>query len=168
MHSDRVLVDYTRAAPGIVTSRRALAVLELIESCGGVPEEALAVLFRKSRLLLGKLRGAGMIYRVRVKNSALWLPVSVPPPVNADLFIRQAAVGWLAVRLKESGGQYEGGNAVFPNGTVFPVTLVPPAPREPCLAVVLKPEKVFLQGGSVWLFWQDLRAHGIRECLKPV
>ncbi|MCL4441295.1 MAG: hypothetical protein M1609_12120, partial [Firmicutes bacterium] len=78
------------------------------------------------------------------------------------------AVGWLASRLKEAGGRYEKGSAIFPNGVVFPVALVPPAPREPCLAVLMKSEKVNLQKGSVWVFWEDLRAHGIRDCLKPV
>ncbi len=164
----RVIVDYTRAGPGMVTSRHALALLEFIESCGGAPEGALALLFRQSRLLTGKLRGAGMIYRVRAGKMALWLPAHIPPPSNVELFLRRAAVGWLAARLKESGGRYEKGNAVFPNGAVFPVELVPPAPPGPCLAVVMKPEKVFLQKGSVWLLWEDLRDKSIRECLKSV
>jgi len=161
-------VEVTRAVPGIVTSAHALALLEFIESCGGAPEGALALLFRQSRLLTGKLRGAGMIYRVRAGKTVLWLPQHIPPPSNMDLFLRIAAVGWLAARLKESGGRYERGNAVFPNGAVFPVELVPPAPPGPCLAVVMKPEKVFLQKGSVWLLWEDLRDKSIRECLKSV
>ena len=168
MVTGRLIVDYTRAGPGMVTSRHALALLEFIESCGGAPEGALALLFRQSRLLTAKLRGAGMIYRVRAGKTALWLPVHIPPPSNVDLFLRRAAVGWLAARLKESGGRYEKGNAVFPSGAVFPVELIPPAPPGPCLAVVMKSERVFLQRGSVWLLWEDLRDKGIRECLKSV
>lgn len=168
MKSAHVIVDYTRAAPGIVTSRHALAVLEFIESCGGVPEDALALLFRRSKLLLGKLRGGGMVYRARAGDTVLWMTVGTSPPPDTDHFWRKVAVGWLASRLKEAGGRYEKGSAIFPNGSVFQIALVPPAPREPCLAVLMKSEKVNLQKGSVWVFWEDLRAHGIRDCLKPV
>lgn len=168
MKPDRVIVEYTRAAPGILMSRHALAVLEFIESCGGAPEEALALLFRRSKLLLGKLKGAGMVYRAWVGDTVLWMPAGASPPRDMDHFRRMAAVGWLAARLKEAGGRYEKGSANFPNGAVFRVALVPPAPREPCLAVFMKSEKVHLQKGSVWVSREDLRAHGIRDCLKPV
>lgn len=161
-------VDVTRAAPGIVTSARALEVLEFIESCSGVPEEALAVLFHKSRLLLGKLRGAGMIYRAWIGDEVLWLPVSAPPPRGAHHFRRTAAVGWLATRLKEAGGRYEKGSAVFPNGAYFRVALVPPAPQGPCLAVMMKSGSVLLDRGSVCVFWEDLKVRAIKECLKAV
>ncbi|MCL5057372.1 MAG: hypothetical protein M1130_05125 [Actinobacteria bacterium] len=163
-----VYVDITCARPGIVTSRHALAVLEFIESCGGAPDDALALLFRRSRLLLAKLRGAGMIYRARAGGMVLWLPAGVSPPLGAEHFRRMAAVGWLAARLKEAGGRYEKGSAIFPNGAAFPVALVPPTPQGHCLAVMMEPGKVFLEKGSVSVFWEDLRVAAIKECLRAV
>lgn len=163
----RVIVDYTRAGPGIVTSKHALALLEFLEVCGGAPEDALALVFHKSRQLLGKLRGAGMVYPARADRYVLWLPVGTPAP-DTNLFFCRVAVGWLAVRLKESGGRYEKGKAVFPNGAAFNVALVPPAPRGPCLAVAMRPEKVHLHKGSILVNWENLRVKSIRECLKPV
>ncbi|MFZ5633204.1 MAG: hypothetical protein ACOY40_10195 [Bacillota bacterium] len=168
MNSNRVLVDYTRAAPGFITSKRAFSMMEFIRSCDGAPEEALALLFRKSKLLLRKLRGAGMVYRVWVENTVLWLPVNTLPPLNPDLFFRKTAIGWLAARLKESGGRYEKGSAVFPNGAVFHVALVPPVPKGSCLAVIMRPGNSYLQKGSVWVFWEDLKTKNIKECLKSV
>lgn len=163
-----VHIETTRARPGIVTSRHALAVLEFIESCGGAPDEALALLFRRSRLLLAKLRGAGMVYRVRAGGTVLWLPAGSSPPLGAEHFRRMAAVGWLAARLQEAGGRYERGSAIFPNGAAFPVALVPPPPQGHCLAVMMEPGKVTLQKGSVSVFWEDLRVAAIKDCLRAV
>lgn len=163
-----VHVEITRARPGIVTSQRALAVLEFLESSGGAPDGALALLFRRSRLLLAKLRGAGMVYRAWAGDTLLWLPAGASAPRDTDHFRRMAAVGWLAARLKQAGGRYEKGSAVFPNGAVFPVALVPPVPLGPCLAVIMGPGKIFLEKGSVSVFWEDLRAASIKDCLKAV
>jgi len=163
-----IYVEITRARPGIVTSQHALAVLEFIESCGGAPDGALALLFRRSNLLLAKLRGAGMVYRARAGDTVLWLPAGASPPRDIDHFWRTAAVGWLAARLKEAGGRYEKGSAIFPNGAAFPVALVPPAPQGPCLAVMMDPGKVSLEKGSVSVFWDDLRVAAIKDCLRAV
>lgn len=160
-----IVVDHTRVAPGIVTSLKAMEMLRFIESCCGVPEEALSLIFRKSRQLLAKLRGAGMIYRVKGGGKAIWLPRDVPPPGAADVFMQRIAVGWLAARLVETGGRYENGLAVFPNGTAFRVAVVPPLPTETCLAVFVA-EKAQLNKGSVWVMLDELQRQSLRDCLK--
>lgn len=167
MGANRVFVDRTFAGKGIVTSSRAAEMLEFIESCGGVPEGALSISFRKSLQLISKLRGAGMIYRAKVDKETLWLPVEIPPP-EYEQFLKISAVGWLAARLKESGGAYKDGNAVFPTGRVFPVSIVPPSPRGVCLAVIIKPGKASLEKGSVWVAKQDLVVRNIKECVKAI
>jgi len=167
MSANCVIVDRTHASKGIITSRRAAEMLEFIESCGGAPEGALSITFRKSLQLIGKLRGAGMIYRAKADKETLWLPVDVPAPVY-EQFLKISAVGWLAARLKESGGAYKDGNAIFPTGRVFPVSIVPPSPRGVCLAVIIKPGKTSLEKGSVWVAKQDLVVRNIKECLKAI
>lgn len=161
-----IVVDHTRVAPGMVTSRKAMEMLRLIESCSGVPEEALSLIFRKSRQLLAKLRGAGMIYRVKGGGKIIWLPRDVPPPGVADIFMQKVAAGWLAARLVEANGRYENGFAVFPNGAKFCVAMVPPAPLDPCLAVFLNTKEVQLCKGSVWVMLDDLQSKSLKECLQ--
>ncbi|TEB04752.1 hypothetical protein Psch_03514 [Pelotomaculum schinkii] len=161
----RIIVDQTRAAPGLVTSSRAMAMLRFVESCGGAPEEALGLVFRKSRLLLSKLRGAGVIYRVTAEGKVLWLPAGVPPPGDRNDFERRFAVGWLAARLFESGGCYEEDTAVFPNGAVFRVAVAPPAPADTCLVVFLAGATRLVQG-SVWVLLNEIQRKSLKECLK--
>lgn len=163
-----IVIDHTRAAPGIVTSYKAAEMLRFIESCGGVAEDALALIFRKSRQLLAKLRGAGMIYRVKCGEWVIWLPRNISPPGNTDVFFQIAAVGWLAARLVEVNGSFQKGMAVFPNGAAFRVITIPPAPAvsEPCLAVFLKNQKVPLCKGAIWVRLVDLQRQKIKECLQ--
>ncbi|WP_449241452.1 hypothetical protein [Desulfoscipio gibsoniae] len=170
MEQLNIVVDHTRAAPGIVTSYRAAEMLRFIESCGGVAEDALALIFRKNRQLLAKLRGAGMIYRVKCGERVIWVPIDIPPPSNEDVFIQKDAVGWLAVRLVEVNGSFQKGMAVFPNNAAFRVITVPPASAalEPCLAIFLKNEKVPLCKGSIWVRLVDLQRQNIKECLQSI
>jgi len=160
-----IVVDQTRAAPGIVTSSRAMAMLRFIESCGGVPEEALGLVYRKSLKLLSKLRGAGTIYRVTAGGMVLWMPTEALPPGDYEAFKRKFAIGWLAARLVESGGCYENGSAVFPNGAAFRVAVAPPAPADTCLVVFLS-GRTHVSKGSVWVLFDELRQKSLKECLR--
>ncbi len=162
----KITVDHTQAAPGIITSQRALDMLNMIESCGGVTEDALAAAYRKSRQLLSKLRGAGAVYRVVAGENVLWMPTGVLPPNDYGGFERKLAVGWLAVRMVESGGHYENGSAVFPNGAAFRVEVAPPLPTDTCLAIFLVAEKVHLGKGSIWVILDELRRKTLKECLR--
>lgn len=166
MGQTQIVVDLTRAAPGIITSRRAAEMLRFIERCGGVPEEALAVVFRKSRQLLRKLRGAGMIYRVKTGENVLWLPREIHPPGSLEVVMQKMATGWIAVRLLEASCSYEEGMAFFPNGAAFRVAVVPPAPPFPCLAVYLNSKRMQLSKGSIWVVLDELKKMSLKDCLK--
>lgn len=164
-----LVVERPLPAPGLVTSERALRVLELLEAAGGAPESALGILYRDAPKRLRSLRAGGWAYRARLGGETLWLPRSANPPGTELEYRRQAAIGWLAARLAEAGGIYAAGAASFPNRQSFPVAVLPPdkAPSKPCLAVLL--DNTTPQGlatGSLWCRADALAAQRLEQCLR--
>lgn len=166
-----LVVDYPRPSPGLVVSERGLRVLEFLEACGGAPEAALDVLYRDAPKRLRALQGGGWAYRARLDGRTLWLPRSAAAPRTETEFLRQEAIGWLAVRLAEAGGAYAAGAASFPSRQVFPVAVMPPdKPREVAVLAVLLdgagPDG--LPAGSLYVSAQDLEKVKLEKCLKRV
>lgn len=164
-----LVVERPLPTPGLLTSERALRVLEFLEAAGGAPESALGILYRDAPKRLRSLRAGGWAYRARLGGETLWLPRTADPPQTETEFRRQAAIGWLAARLAEAGGVYAAGAAAFPNRATFPVLVVPPdrPPAKPILAVFLDAEGAEgLAGGSLWCRAADLERERLEKCLR--
>jgi hypothetical protein len=168
-----LVVEKPLLSPGLVTSERALRVLEFLEACGGAPEEALLLLDPhrpdRTRKSLASLRAGGWAYRARLDGEMLWLPRGADPPRTELEFRRQSVIGWLAARLAEAGGAYAAGAAVFSNRQAFPALVVPPdrPGRGSVLAVLLdcaSPDG--LPAGSLWVRAEDLRVERLERCLR--
>lgn len=152
---------------GLLTSRRALALLEFLEECGGAPPGACMLLWPDARERFARLRAAGFAVLARLGARELWLPRE-HRVWSARAFARQEGMGWLAARLREAGGKVSDGQAVFPNRTFLAVAVVPydPMPAERCVVVVADGTGPCRLQGSLWCRLEDLRVKPLRECLR--
>ena len=162
-----MLCDPKKIEPGVICSGKALGVLEFLESCGGAPESAVALLFpRHYRKSLRVLRGSGYARRCWTPGQdPFWCPASTRPPKDREEYIARCALGWLAARLVEAGGRMEEGKAVFPSGKALRVYVWPgKIPPGPALAVSVNGEEP--GAGELWVEYERLKRRGLRECLK--
>ncbi|AEG15172.1 hypothetical protein Desku_1592 [Desulfofundulus kuznetsovii DSM 6115] len=164
-----VLCDPKKIEPGVICSGKALAVLEFLESCGGAPEPAVALLFpRHCRKSLRILRGSGYTRRCWTPGQdPFWCPVTFPAPRTGEEYVVRCALGWLAARLVEAGGRLEGRQAVLPTGRTYRACVWPGRiPDGPVLVVSMTGEKP--ESGDLWAEYECLKERGLRECLKKV
>lgn len=152
---------------GLLTSPRALALLEFLEESGGAPPEACRLLWPDARDRFRRAYMAGFAVLARLGARELWLPREhrVRSP---RAFVRQETLGWFAARLREAGGGLKGGQAVFPNRTSLPVAVVPPdpIPAGPAVVVAADGTEPRVPRGSLWCVLDDLRIKPLRECLR--
>ncbi len=163
-----VYCDPKKPETGIITSKKALRVLEFLESCAGAPEPAVSLLFPDCARFLRILRGSGYARRCWTPGQdPFWCPVSFPVPRTREEYIARCALGWLAARLVEAGGRMEKGKAVFPTGKAFQVAVWPGRlPEGPALVVSLNGERPGLKAGQFWVSGLELPEKQLRKCLK--
>lgn len=161
-----VLVD-KRKSPGLITSPRAERVLCFLETCAGASEEALALLFPFYQQALRIIRGSGYALRCwKPGSEVFWCPMNKPMPTD-ETYVARCALGWLAVRLAESGAELQGRVAVLKNRQRLLIYVVPPVPlenEEPGLAILL--EKVILPKGWYYVSATDLPQMKLSECVR--
>lgn len=152
---------------GLLVSPRALALLEFLEESGGASPAACRLLWRDADDRFRRAYGAGFATWASLGSWFLWLPRKHRVRSPRD-FTRQEALGWLAARLREAGGAFRGGQAVFPNRTALPVAIVPPdaPPAEPSVVVVADGTEPRVPRRSLWCSLEDLRDRPLRECLR--
>lgn len=143
---------------GYLVSRKAVDVLEFLESCAGAPEGAISSLFpghyRKS---LRILRGSGYARRVwTAGQDAMWIPAKFPIPESVEEYRARGALGWLAARLIQAGGRIKEGRAIFPGGQEFKLSFG-------------KDKIIFLSingdNNQFYVNRKDLEGVGLRQCL---
>lgn len=163
-----VYCDPKKTELGIITSEKALRVLEFLESCAGAPEPAVSLLFPDCRRYLRILRGSGYARRCWAPGQdPIWCPVSFPVPRTEEEYAARSALGWLAARLAEAGGRMERGRAVFPSGEAFRAAVWPGrVPEGPAVVVSLTGERPGLRPGQLWASGPELRGKRLKECLK--
>lgn len=163
-----VYCDPKKTELGIITSKKALRVLEFLETCAGAPEPAITLLFPDCLRSLRILRGSGYARRCWTPGQdPFWCPASTRPPRDREEYIARCALGWLAARLVEAGGRLEGRQAVFPSGRTYRVCVWPGKIQPgPALAVSVTGEKP--GSGDLWAEYECLKERGLGECLKRV
>lgn len=152
---------------GLLVSSRALALVEFLEESGGAPPEACRLLWPDALGRFRRARAAGFAALARLGARELWLPREHRVR-GVRGFARQEALGWLAARLREAGGAFRDGRAVFPNRTSLLVAVVPsdPIPVEPAAVVVAGGMEPRIPRGLLWCTLDDLRDRPLRECLR--
>ncbi len=162
--------DPKKVELGFIASKKALRVLEFLESCAGAPESAISLLFPDCARPLRILRGSGYARRCWCPGQdALWVPVQFPVPKTREEYIARCALGWLAARLVEAGGRMDRGRAVFPTGKAFQVAVWPgKLPEEGSTLMVLLNGERPPTSRQGWLYadYKDLQERGLKECLK--
>jgi hypothetical protein len=152
---------------GLLVSSRALALVEFLEESGGAPPAACRLLWPDADDRFRRAYGAGFAAWASLGSRLLWLP-RVHRVRGPRGFARQEALGWLAARLREAGGAFRGGQAVFPSRAALPVAVIPPdaPPAEPSVVVVTDGTEPHIRRGSPWCTLEDLRDRPLRECLQ--
>lgn len=153
---------------GIITSKKALEVLEFLESCAGAPEKAISLPFPDCARYLRILRGSGYARRCWCPGrEPFWCPGSFSVPRTREEYIARCALGWLAARLVEAGGRIVKRRAIFPNGKAYQVAIWPgKLPEDPAIVVSLNGDEPKLRPGWLWVDYKDLQERGLKECLK--
>lgn len=159
-----VRVDAPRSG-GVLTSRRAQAVLEFLEACGGASLAAVQVVASDAAGSLKVLRTTGFGRRCFLPGQeALYVPVGVAPPSPAA-YLGQVAVGWAAARAMEAGLAVAAGNLKMPNGEVYRICPWP-APVLPAgrllLVITGGPPPL---GENLCAAYADLRSGSLRKAL---
>jgi len=167
-----LVIDPVPPRPGLVTSPAVLRLLEFLESSGGAPPGACALLFKRksdaSRRMTSLVK-AGYAVKARLGDSELWLP-RAHGVWDEGSFLRQRALGWFAARLAESGGKLTGSKAVFPNGSEMSVVVLPydrPLPP-PSVVVFAAGSGCAAPAGCFWCREEDLIEKDLPSCLKYV
>lgn len=162
--------DPKKVELGFIASKKAVRVLEFLESCAGAPESAVALLFpRHYRKSLRILRGSGYARRCwSPGQDALWCPVRFPVPKSREEYVARCALGWLAARLTEAGGKMDRGRAVFPGGKAYRVAVWPgKLPEGPELLVVsVNGEGPVLKRGWLYADYADLQGSDLKKVLS--
>lgn len=163
-----IYCDPKKIETGIITSRKALRVLEFLESCAGAPESAISLLFPDCARYLRILRGSGYARRCWTPGQdPFWCPAPFKVPKDREEYIARSALGWLAARLMEAGGRMDKGRAIFPNGKAYKVCVWPgKLPEGPAIVVSVNGDEPDLRPGWLYVDYKDLQERGLRECLK--
>lgn len=152
--------------PGVLTSRRAAAVLDFLEQCAGASENALALVFPDAAACLKILRGTGYVRRCFLPGQEpLWVPVASPVPTK-ETYMGRLALGWLACRAREAGCKVSAGYIKFPGGQVYKMAWWPGVLPD-CPAVVVSVNGKTLKGGGQlwWTTLERLRTLKLKDAL---